>query len=325
MDININNRLDFERPIIALEQKIEEIKKLASDESVDLKEEVKHLETRLIELKEETYENLTPWQRIQIARHPRRPYTLDYINSMMEDFIELAGDRLYGDDKSIVGGVARFNGGSVMVLGHQKGRDIKENIKRNFGMSHPEGYRKVLRLIRLGEKFNIPVICFIDTPGAYPGIGAEERGQAEAIARNLRETSKVKIPIIAVIIGEGGSGGALAVGLGNRILMLENSVYFVCSPEACGAILWKDRGRAEEAAAALRITAKDLYELKIADEIIKEPLEGAHRDMELTVSYVKDALVKHLNELANLTPEQIVEERYRKYRKIGVYMENTVI
>ena len=323
MDAKLKNRLEFEKPIIALEQKIDELKSLASEEAVDLQDELVHLETRLLELKKDTYEKLTPWQRIQLARHPARPYTLDYINSIMEDFIELSGDRLFGEDKSIVGGLARFNGDTVVVLGHQKGRDIKENLKRNFGMSNPEGYRKVLRLVKLAEKFRLPAICFVDTPGAYPGVGAEERGQAEAIARNLRDTSSAEVPIIVVIIGEGGSGGALAIGTGNRVLMLQNAVYFVCSPEACGAILWKDRERAEEAANALRITARDLYELNLVDEIIPEPLEGAHRDYEQTAGYVKEALSAHLNELKKLSPEEIVGSRYEKYRRMGVYIEET--
>ncbi len=317
----LKNRLDFEKPIIALEQKIEELKNLASEEAVDLKEELAHLETRLLELKKETYAKLTPWQRIKIARHPDRPYTLDYINSIMEDFVELAGDRLYGEDRSIVGGLARFKGETVVVLGHQKGRDIKENMKRNFGMSNPEGYRKVLRLVRMAEKFKVPVICFVDTPGAYPGIGAEERGQAEAIARNLRDTSQAGVPIVVVIIGEGGSGGALALGTGNRVLMLQNSVYFVCSPEACGAILWKDREMAEEAANSLKITAQDLYELDLVDEIISEPLEGAHRDHGQTAVFVRDVLARHLAELKKMLPEEIVKTRYDKYRKLGFYTE----
>jgi acetyl-CoA carboxylase carboxyl transferase subunit alpha len=321
MERKPKNRLEFEKPIIALEQKIEELKSLASEEAVDLQDELNHLETRLVELKKETYEKLTPWQRIQLARHPERPYTLDYINAITEDFVELSGDRLFGEDKSIVGGVARLNGESAVVFGHQKGRDIKENLKRNFGMSNPEGYRKVLRLVRLAEKFRLPVIGFVDTPGAYPGIGAEERGQAEAIARNLRDTAGAGVPIVIVIIGEGGSGGALAIGTGNRVLMLQNAVYFVCSPEACGAILWKDRERAEEAANALRITAKDLYELNLVDEIIPEPLEGAHRDYEQTAGYVKDALTKHLEELKKLPAGEIIRSRYAKYRKIGVYTE----
>lgn len=320
----MDNRLDFEKPIIELEQKIEELKNLASDESMDLSEEIRKLEERLTQLKKETFEKLSAWQRTQLARHPNRPYTLDYIKTIMEEFTELAGDRLFGDDKSIVGGMAKFNGNAVIVLGHQKGRDTKENLKRNFGMSHPEGYRKVLRLMKLAEKFKLPVIVFIDTPGAYPGIGAEERGQAEAIAHNLRDTARLKTPIIVVIIGEGGSGGALGLGLGNRILMLQNAVYFVCTPEACGAILWKDRNKAPDAAKALGITAKDLYNMGVVDEIIPEPLEGAHRNQKSTASSVKEALEKNLAELQKLSVEEILRTRYEKYRKIGKYLGGTV-
>ena len=317
----MNNRLDFEKPIIELEQKIKELKNLASDESMDLSEEIENLEERLVRLKKETFEKLSPWQRIQLARHPNRPYTLDYINMIMEDFIELAGDRTFGDDKSIVGGIARFNGETVVVLGHQKGRDTKENLKRNFGMSHPEGYRKALRLMKIGGKFRLPVIVFVDTPGAYPGVGAEERGQAEAIAHNLRDTSRLKTPIIVTVIGEGGSGGALGLGLGNRILMLENAVYFVCTPEACGAILWKDRNKAPQAAQALEITAKNLHNIGVVDEIIAEPLEGAHRNYEATGLNVKKALIRNLSELKKLSVEEILKTRYEKYRRIGAYVD----
>jgi acetyl-CoA carboxylase carboxyl transferase subunit alpha len=317
----MNNRLDFEKPVMELETKIQELRNLASDESMDISDEIEKLEKRLVELKKETFEKLSPWQRTQLARHPLRPYTLDYINLIMEEFTELAGDRLFGNDRAIVGGVARLNGNSVVVFGHQKGRDTKENLDRNFGMSHPEGYRKVLRLMKLAEKFKLPVIAFIDTPGAYPGIGAEERGQAEAIARNLRDTARLKTPIIVVVIGEGGSGGALGLGLGNRILMLENSVYFVCTPEACGAILWKDRNKAPYAAEALGITAKDLYNAGVVDEIIPEPLEGAHRDHDLTAANVKKSLEKNLADLKQLSVEQILETRYDKYRKMGKYTE----
>ncbi len=317
----MNNRLDFEKPIIELEQKIQELRNLASDESMNLSEEITKLEERLVQVKKETFEKLSPWQRTQLARHPNRPYTLDYINSIMEEFTELAGDRLFKDDKSIVGGIAKFNGNAVIVLGHQKGRDTKENLKRNFGMAHPEGYRKALRLMKLGEKFKLPVIVFIDTPGAYPGIGAEERGQAEAIAHNLRDTARLKTPIIAVVIGEGGSGGALGLGLGNRILMLGNAVYFVCTPEACGAILWKDRNKAPLAAEALGITANDLCDMGVVDEIVPEPLEGAHRNYESTASTLKEALERNLAELQKLSTEEILRTRYEKYRKIGKYLE----
>jgi len=317
----MNNRLDFEKPIIELEQKIQELKDLAENESMDLSKEIETFEGRLIRLKKETFEKLSPWQKIQLARHPDRPYTLDYIKLIMQDFIELAGDRVFGDDKAIVGGIARFGGKPVIVLGHQKGRDTKENLKRNFGMAHPEGYRKALRLMKLGEKFKLPIIVFIDTPGAYPGIGAEERGQAEAIARNLRDTARLKTPIIVTVIGEGGSGGALGLGLANRILMLENSVYFVCTPEACGAILWNDRNRAPQAAEALSITAKDLYRMGILDEIVPEPLDGAHRNCQATARNIKAALAKNLAELQGLSAEAILKTRYEKYRKIGEYVE----
>ena len=317
----MNNTLDFEKPIVELEQKIQELKNLADDESMDLAEEIEKLEERLTELKKEIFEKLSAWQRIQLARHPGRPYTLDYINSVMEEWTELAGDRLFGDDKAIVGGIARLNGKPVMVLGHQKGRDTKENIKRNFGMPHPEGYRKVLRLMRLAEKFKMPVVVFVDTPGAYPGIGAEERGQAAAIACNLRDTARLRTPIIVIVIGEGGSGGALGLGLGNRILMLANAVYFVCTPEACGAILWKDRNKAPQAAEALGITAKELYNAGIVDEVVPEPFEGAHHDYEVTASSVRDALMRNLRELRDLTVEEILKTRYDKYRKIGKYLE----
>ncbi len=317
----MNNRLDFEKPMIELEQKIQELKNLASDESMNLSEEILKLEKRLTEVKKETFAKLSPWQRTQLARHPQRPYTLDYITRITEEFTELAGDRLFGNDKSIVGGIAGFDGKPVVVIGHQKGRDTKENLNRNFAMPHPEGYRKVLRLMKLAEKFKLPVIAFIDTPGAYPGIGAEERGQAEAIAHNLRDTAMLKTPIISIVIGEGGSGGALGLGLGNRILMLENAVYFVCTPEACSAILWKDRSKAPKAAESMHITAKDLYNMKVIDEIIPEPLEGAHRNYDLTADNIKKSLKKNLEEIQKLPVEEIIKTRYNKYRKIGEFLE----
>lgn len=321
----MNNRLDFEKPIIELEQKIQGLKELASDESMNLSEEISKLEKKLEEVKKETFAKLSPWQRIQLARHPQRPYTLDYITRITEEWTELAGDRLFGNDKSIVGGIARFDGKPVVVLGHQKGRDTKENLNRNFAMPHPEGYRKVLRLMKLAEKFNLPVIAFIDTPGAYPGIGAEERGQAEAIARNLKDTAMLKTPIISIVIGEGGSGGALGLGLGNRILMLENAVYFVCTPEACSAILWKDRSQASKAAEAMHITAKDLYNMKVVDEIIPEPLEGAHRSYDSTADNVKKSLKKNIEELTKFPVEEIIKTRYNKYREIGEFLEESSV
>lgn len=312
--------LDFERPIVELEKKIEELRKFTSMEKMDLTDEIRKLERKAATLKREIFGNLTPWQRTQLARHPLRPYTLDYINLCLEDFQELHGDRSFSDDKAIVGGLAKLDGQSVMVIGHQKGRDTNENLRRNFGMPHPEGYRKGLRLMKLAEKFDFPVITFIDTPGAYPGVGAEERGQAEAIAENLREMSRLKTPLISVVIGEGGSGGALGLGMGNRILMLENAIYSVISPEGCAAILWKDRSRVREAAQALNLTAQDLFRLEIIDEIVPEPLEGCHRDRERAASNIKKALKRNLEELAKLSKRELVEGRYKKYRRIGEFL-----
>jgi acetyl-CoA carboxylase carboxyl transferase subunit alpha len=306
---------------LELERRIEELKNFTSDERIDLTSEIKRLEEKLRELKRETFENLTPWQRIQIARHPKRPYTLDYINMLMKDFIELHGDRLFSDDRAIVGGVGWFENRKIFVIGHQKGRNTKENLMRNFGSAHPEGYRKALRLMRLAEKFNIPIVIFIDTPGAYPGIGAEERGQAQSIANNLREMSKITVPIIIFVIGEGGSGGALGVGVGDRICVLENAYYSVISPEGCAAILWKDRTKAAEAAQALKLTAKDLLELKIIDEVIEEPLGGAHRDPEAAAMLIKKAIKKYLHQLSHLSKEELLDKRYEKFRRIGVFEE----
>ncbi len=255
--------LDFEQPVLELERKIEELKRFASEEGMDVTGEVSQLEIKAEQLKREIFRNLTPWQRTLLARHPQRPYTLDYVGMVMEEFTELSGDRLFGDDKAIVGGLARLDGRPLVVIGHQKGRDTKDNLKRNFGMARPEGYRKALRLMKLAEKFGLPIVTFIDTPGAYPGVGAEERGQAGAIALNLREMALLKVPIVSVVIGEGGSGGALGIGVPNRLLMMENAVYFVCTPEACSAILWRDRTKAADAARCLRITAEDLVRLNL--------------------------------------------------------------
>jgi len=313
--------LDFEKPIIELERKIEELKKFSETKNIDLSIEIKRLEEKLEKIRHNIFENLTPWQRVQIARHPKRPYTLDYINMMMSDFIEFHGDRLFGDDKAIVAGFAKLDKQKVCVIGHQKGRDTKENIYRNFGCAHPEGYRKALRLMKMAEKFKIPVIVFIDTPGAYPGIGAEERGQAHSIAYNLREMVSLKTPIIVVVIGEGGSGGALGIGIGDRILMLENAYYSVISPEGCAAILWRDRTKASEAAEALKLTAKDLLALGIIDEVLAEPLGGAHRDPQKTAETIKEALKRNLKELTNLSLDELIHKRYEKYRKIGIWQE----
>lgn len=313
--------LEFEKPIIELEEKINGLKEMGGSGSVDLSSEIHNLEKKLGDVKREIFVNLTPWQRVQLARHPLRPYTFDYINLIMTDFIELCGDRTFADDPAIVGGLARFNDKGVMVIGHQKGRDTRENIKRNFGMAHPEGYRKALRLMKLAEKFNKPVISFLDTPAAYPGVGAEERGQAEAIARNLKEMSQLKVPVIVVVIGEGGSGGALGIGVGDKIYMLEYSIYSVCPPEACAAILWRDRAKAEDAAKALALTSKDLLKLGIIDGIIPEPPGGAHREINEAAAKIKKYLTKGLQELGGLDKETLLRLRYEKYRRMGSMLE----
>lgn len=311
--------LPFEKPLAELQMKIEELRKFTEEKQIDLSDEIKKLEEKARTLAEEIYGNLTPWQRVQMARHPDRPTTLDLIQHLCTDFIELHGDRAFGDDPAIVGGVGRFNGIPVTVIGHQKGKDTKENIARNFGMPHPEGYRKALRLMQQADKFKRPIICFINTQGAYPGKAAEERGQSEAIARNLREMASFGVPIISVVIGEGGSGGALALGVGNRILMMENSIYSVISPEGAAALLWKDAGQAQRAAESLKITAQDLNELGIIDEIIKEPLGGAHRNYDLAIEEIRKSLERHLAELRSMTPEQLIEDRYQKFKAMGKY------
>ncbi len=311
------NGLDFEKPIVELEKKIGELKRFVSDKKIDLSLEVKRLETKLQTLKKNTYSNLTAWQRVQIARHPKRPYTLDYIGTIMSDFIELHGDRSFADDKALISGFAKIEGQKIMVIGHQKGRDTKENIGRNFGCAHPEGYRKALRLLQLAGKFNLAVVIFIDTPGAYPGVGAEERGQAQAIAFNLREMTVISVPIIAIVIGEGGSGGALGIGIADRVYVLENAYYSVISPEGCAAILWKDSAKAPEAAEALKLTAQDLLGLGIIDEIVPEPLGGAHRDPEKMAQTLKEAILKTLKELSTLKKEELLKLRYNKFRNIG--------
>ena len=309
--------LDFERPILELERKINELKSLALDGSIDLEEEIKTLETRLEKLKKEVFESLTPWQRVQIARHPKRPYTMDYINMAMIDFVEVHGDRMFSDDKAMIGGFAKIDGEKVLVLGHQKGRDTKENILRSFGSAHPEGYRKAMRMMELANKFDIPIVAFIDTPGAYPGIGAEERGQANSIAYNLREMMLLKVPIIVVVIGEGGSGGALGIGVGDRVYVMENAYYSVISPEGCAAILWKDRLKAPEAAEVLKLTAKDLLSLGLIDEEIPEPLGGAHRDPEKAAQNIKKVIKKALKELKIIPKDELLKLRYEKFRKMG--------
>ena len=316
--------LDFEKPLAELEKQIDELKRLAGDQQLNVSDEIAPLEKKLTELREEIYRNLTPLQRVQVARSNKRPLTEDYIRLCFTDFIELHGDRLFREDAAIIGGWARLDGETVMVIGHQRGRDTKENLRRNFGMPHPEGYRKALRLMKLAEKFHVPVLTFIDTPGAWAGLGAEERGQSEAIARNLFEMSRLEVPIIATVIGEGGSGGALALGVSDRVMMLENSVYSVITVEGCAAILWKD-GKSpemrERAASALKITAPDLYELRVIDEIIPEPLGGAHSDHEATAKAVQDALCRHLDELRRFKPDKLVRRRREKFLRLGQFVE----
>lgn len=307
---------DFEKPVVELEAKIEELKTFAAEKGLSLDLELGTLEKRAAELKQSIYGNLTPWQKVLVARHPERPGARDYINRLLTDFAELHGDRLFSDDKSLIGGIGMLDGYRVTVLGHLKGRDTKENLARNFGMSHPEGYRKALRLMQQAEKFGRPVICFVDTPGAYCGVGAEERGQAEAIAKNIMVMSRLKVPIIVLVIGEGGSGGALAIGVGDRVLIQEHAIFSVSSPETCASILWKDAGRAREAAEVLRLTAQDLLRLGVADAVIPEPLGGAHRNPEAAIDLLRETLLKHLREVA-AAPDQLLESRYRKLRQIG--------
>jgi acetyl-CoA carboxylase carboxyl transferase subunit alpha len=311
--------LEFEKPIVELEAKLEEMKRLS--DKINIEGEIIKIEEKVKELKEGIYRDLTRWQRVQLARHPDRPYTLDYIYLMTNNFIELHGDRSFKDDKAIVGGFAQLDDFKVMIIGHQKGRDTKTNVYRNFGMANPEGYRKALRLMKLAEKFGKPVITMIDTPGAYPGIEAEERGQAEAIAKNLFEMSRLKVPIIVVIIGEGASGGALGIGVGDRILMLENCWYSVISPESCSSILWRSWEYKEQAAEALKLTAPDLLEQKIIDRIIPEPLGGAHKDHREAAGILKSALIDELQQLTKIKPEKLIENRLEKFGKMGAYIE----
>jgi len=312
-----NNYLDFEKPILDLENKIEELNQISTIEGRDVSEELRRLRKKLDQLRKNVYSNLTPWQKTLLARHAQRPNILDYVSLMMEEFYELHGDRTYGDDPAIITGLARLEGSPVAVVGHRKGKNTRENIERNFGMPAPEGYRKALRIMKLAEKFKIPVITFIDTPGAYPGIGAEERGQGEAIARNLYEMSCLKTPVVVVVSGEGGSGGALAIGVGDSILILENAVYSVISPESCSSILWRETSRAEDAARALKMTAQDLKELGVVDRILPEPVGGAHRNYEEMGATLKEALLEVLEGLRRIPPEQLVAKRLERFRKIG--------
>ncbi|MGH7443270.1 MAG: acetyl-CoA carboxylase carboxyltransferase subunit alpha [Longimicrobiales bacterium] len=313
--------LDFEQGITELEQQIERLQTLAGQRGLNVDDELRLLEAKLGQLRQHTYENLSAVERVQLARHPKRPYTLDYTTSVFSDFVELHGDRTFRDDEAIVGGWARLDGDSIMLIGHQKGRDMKENLRRNFGMPHPEGYRKALRLMQLAEKFNRPIITLIDTPGAYPGIGAEERGQAEAIARNLLEMARLKVPVVAVVIGEGGSGGALALGVADRVLMLENAIYSVISPEGCAAILWKSASAKDKAAEALKLTAGDLTKLDVVDEIVPEPLGGAHTDPDATAGALRSALIRNVRELSALDPATLRTNRWQKYEALGAWRD----
>jgi len=319
----MKHQLDFEKPIFELQKKLEDLRQHPETHSIEVsfEEEIKQIERKIEETRKQIYSNLTPWQRVQLARHPKRPYTLDYIKAAFSDFEELHGDRLYADDRAVVGGLARLGDHKVMVIGTQKGRDTKENILRNFGSAHPEGYRKALRLMQMADKFGLPIISLIDTAGAYPGVGAEERHIAEAIAVNLREMAIMEVPIIATVIGEGGSGGALGIGVADKVLVLENAYYSVISPEGCAAILWKDRSASAKAAEALKITAKHLLELKLVDEIVPEPLGGAHTDLAVTAAALKAAIVRNLAALNQMTGAERLKKRYEKFRAFGHYLE----
>jgi len=311
--------IEFEKPLIEIEGEIQKLER--SPEAPNRDKELAKLRKKADKLREEIFSNLTAWQRTQLARHPDRPYTLDFIERICVKFVELHGDRYFADDKAIVGGLADLGEHKVVIVGHQKGRTTKQRTYRNFGMPHPEGYRKAMRIMRLGEKFSKPIVTFLDTPGAYPGIGAEERGQSEAIARNIRDMFDLKVPIIVIVSGEGGSGGALGIGIGDRVLMLENAIYSVISPEGCAAILWRDAGKAPDAASSLKITARDLLELGIIDGIIPEPLGGAHRNHDEAARIVKETIIKNLNELLQFPIDTLLKNRYEKFRKMGIFSE----
>ncbi len=313
--------LDFEKPIAELEQKIQDIKAHAEAEDIDMAEELSRLEEKARKLKEEVYSNLSRWQKVQLARHPQRPHTLDYIERIATDFIALHGDRFYSDDHAMVGGIAKVEGKKILIIGHQKGKDTKDNLYRNFGMPHPEGYRKALRLMKLAAKFHRPVLSLIDTQGAYPGVNAEERGQAEAIARNIFEMSHLPVPIVIAIVGEGASGGALGIGVGDKILMMEHTWYSVIAPESCSTILWRDREKKEEAAEALKLTPGDLLKLGIIDEIIPEPLGGAHRDYDEAASRLKSAVLATFSQLEQIPPDELIKQRVDKFTAIGAWEE----
>ncbi len=313
--------LEFEKPIIDLEKKIDDLRQLAKQENLEVADELRKLEKKADKLRKDVFSKLSRWQRVQLARHPLRPYTLDYVGRLTSEFVELHGDRLFSDDEALVAGLAKFGETRVLLIGHQKGRDTKEKLRRNFGMAHPEGYRKALRLMKMADKFSIPVVTFVDTPGAYPGIEAEERGQSVAIAENLIAMAGIKVPIISIIIGEGGSGGALAIAVADRVMMMENAIYSVISPEGCAAILWADRSRAEDAAEALRVTAPDLMELGIVDEVISEPLGGVHRDPAEGARRVGEAIERNLRELGQIPSSRLIEERMAKFLKMGVFRD----
>ena len=313
--------LDFEKPIVDLDQKIDEMIEMSSKDGTDLSSEIVRLKEKREKITKKIYSNLSRWQRVQLARYPKRPYTLDYIERLSPSFVELHGDRCFGDDHAIVSGIGKIDDYHVAYVGQQKGKNTKENLERNFGMSRPEGYRKALRIMKMAAKFNRPVICFIDTPGAYPGIGAEERGQAEAIAKNLMEMAVLPVPIMVIVIGEGASGGALGIGVGDRLIMLENTWFSVISPEGCASILWRDASKAEMAADAMKVTAQDLHEMGICDEIIPEPLGGAHKDYDLMAQQVKKVIIKELDELMQLETSELIERRITKYDRIGMWEE----
>jgi len=321
-DNEIKNLLDFERPLLELYTKLAELKKVSADGRMEMGEEIRLMEKRIETLRRDIFSKLTPIQIVQVARHMQRPTTLDYIGLIFDDFVELHGDRNFSDDPAMITGIAKLDGLSVAILGHQKGKTTKENLARNFGMANPEGYRKALRVMRIAERYEKPIISFIDTPGAYPGIGAEERGQAEAIAKNLREMAELTVPFISVITGEGGSGGALGIGMGNRVLILEFAIYSVISPEGCASILFRDAKRANDAAMAMKITARDLLKLGIVDDIIKEPVGGAHNNPELAASYIKNALIKYMDPLLSLSHRELIADRYNKFRKMGIFLED---
>ena len=317
--MSVQTSLPFEQPIAELEVKLKELEAFSTEQDIDLSHDIAQMKGKIEQTRNEIYANLTAWQKVQVARHPDRPYTMDYIHAITTDFVEIHGDRIHRDDRAIVGGFAKIDGQKVMIMGSQKGRDTKSNVESNFGCAHPEGYRKALRLMKLADKFGVPIISFIDTKGAYAGLESEERHIAEAIAVNLRESFNIKVPIICVIIGEGGSGGALGIGIGNRILILEHAYYSVISPEGCAAILWKDRAYSDKAAEALKITGKDLLQLKLADEIIPEPRGGAHVDHEEAAANLKAALLRNLDELLAKSPAEIMQDRYDKFRAMGEF------